>query len=379
MVNRLCSSGYIAVLLLAGIGAYRSSDRDWNWDLLAYTACALSWSEPDPVRIHALAYADAEAEVPVPSYKFLTEGTSYRADLARNPLHFVEQIPFYDAKVLYIGLIAGLHRLGATYISAMKLISTAGFLAIGAAFFVWARGYLNSLPSALLSGMFVLTQPILNLGKIFSADALSVAMIVWALYLLFEKGHVRPATSIGMVLLCCAILVRNDTLVLAVLTIGYLTIASGSPIKVRPVYGAMLIALICGTVFAVTHFGGGYGWRMSFYHGLVQRVPAPGESGAPNISFSDYLRPAAHSLREGLNRSSLPLFAFLAGACILLMKPKSRLYHLLLLNLAFSLIRILAYPGFEERYYVSTYVIVGAAFISVCATYPQGTKGSMPP
>lgn len=375
MLNKICAAAYTALLGLAAIAAYRTSDRDWNWDALAYTGCAVSWSESDPVKIHREVYSEAKKELPVPAFKLLAESNPYRADLASNPFHFVEQLPFYDGKVLYVALIAGMHRFGATHIEAMKLISAAGFFALGLVFFRWTRIYVAMLPAALFSAAFVLCPPILNSARIFSPDALSTAMIAWALYALFERASARRAALIGLALLSGAVFIRNDTVLLAVLVVAYLAFAPRSPVRLQPIPGTVLIGLLVGFALTLSHFGGGYGWRMSFYHGLVERVPAPAEAGAPPISLADYLHAAAVSAREALDWSSLALFAFLGVASLLLVKRKTWMRDLLFLNLGFSLIRFLAYPGFEERYYISTYLMVCVTFVSALAVYRGGLRG----
>jgi hypothetical protein len=118
---------------------------------------------------------------------------------------------------------------------------------------------------------------------------------------------------IGMALLACSIFIRNDNLVLAVLVIGYFSVCSGAVVRIRWVYSAVLIALLIAITMTISHTGGGYGWRTSFYHGVVQRMIAPAES-LPPISLAEYGHAWARSAREAIDASSLLLFSFL-GAC----------------------------------------------------------------
>jgi hypothetical protein len=381
LVQRISIAAYFALLLLAAVAAYRTVDRDWNWDGLAYIACAAAWSERDPVALHASVYREARSEMPAEAFELLTAGNPYRADLASNPVHFLEQLPFYDGKVLYIELMFGLHGLGASYVGGMKSLSAAGFFALGVVFFLWTRAYFPALPAAILSAAFMLSAPVWNLARMFSPDALSVAMVTAALYAFFVMAPARPASQrsvaalLGLALLSAAVFVRNDTLLLAALVIGYLALASRSPLKIKRAQGAVLIVLLIGSVLALGHFGGGYGWRMSFYHGLVQRVPAPAETAAPAISPAEYLRAAARSAREALDASSLALFVFITTAALLLLKRGTLMRDALLLSLGFSALRIIVYPGFEERYYVSTYAVAALCLISALPAYRRSGGG----
>jgi hypothetical protein len=47
---------------------------------------------------------------------------------------------------------------------------------------------------------------------------------------------------------------------------------------------------------------------------------------------------------------------------------------LLLLNIAASLFRILVYPSFEERYFVTLYAVVAISLVSVLASFREGSE-----
>lgn len=380
MLERVYTTAYFCLLLLAAVAAYRTTDRDWNWDGLAYMACAVSWSEPDPVKLHAMVYREARAQMPAPAYQALAAGNPYRSDLAGNPFHFAEQLPFYDSRTLYIGLIVLLRRLGMSYISAMKLLSAAGFAALGLIFFRWVRKYFRALPAAILSAAIMLSTPVWGLARIFSPDALAAAMILGALYALFVAAPARPlnqrspAACLGLALLGTSEFLRRETPLLAVLVIAYLTMASRSPVKLKRLHGVLLIAALIVTMLALGYFGGGYGWRMTLYHGLVQRVPAPADAPAPAITVKDYLHATLRSAREAVTWSSLPLFVFLTASCLLVLKRGTLMRDLLILSLSSAAILFLVYPSFEERYYVSAYLVVALCLISALAERRAGSK-----
>ena len=83
---------------------------------------------------------------------------------AANPWHFAEQLPFYSIRPLYIELLAGIHRLGATYFQATRLVSSIALALIGLPIFLWMRASVTG-PAwrvALLSGLLLLTPPFMN-------------------------------------------------------------------------------------------------------------------------------------------------------------------------------------------------------------------------
>jgi len=359
---KVSSAAFLLVLLVAAIAAYQDRFRDWDWDLMAYSASAVSLLETDPVEIHAIVFKEAKTEVPGAQYKSLTAATSYRADLSRDPFHFAEQIPFYSVKPAYVELIVGLHRLGLTRIQAMKLISVASFVAFGVLFFAWAGSYLNSRASALLSGMFVLSQPILDLARISTPDALSVAMVFAALYALFEK----EGALAGILMLSCSVFIRSDNFVLVVLVLCYLSLVPHSPVRIRRDHAVLLIAAVLASTIVIDRVGG-YGWQTLAYHSVVQRLTNPAEV-VPHVTALNYFHALAAAARIALfDWSSLLLFAFMATGCLLFARLADRMRDLLLLNVTASVLRILVYPSFEERYLVSLYAVIAVCLISVIA------------
>jgi hypothetical protein len=103
---------YASFLILAGWLAYQFPYNDW--DVLAYVGCAMNLSERDQGKIHAQVFEQARAELPEDDFNEMTTAVPFRRDVAANPWHFAEQLPFYSIGPLYIGLMASIHRLGAS-------------------------------------------------------------------------------------------------------------------------------------------------------------------------------------------------------------------------------------------------------------------------
>jgi len=373
LVNKLSSTAYIGLLLLAATECYQDRVREWNYDLLGYLAFAVCSSESDPAKIHSIVFREAKAEVPDPEFRLLAQATPYRIDLRANAFDFAELIPFYSVKPAYVWLILLLHRFGLTLIQAAKLLSAISYVALGIVFFRWSRACLSTLPSVLLASMFMLSLPVLDSARLFIPDLLSVAILTWALYLLFS----RKRELIGITLLSCSVFVRTDNVFFAVAVIGYLALASRSPVRMKLTYGAILIGLLCALVKVINHFTGFYGWHTLVFHSVIQKVTAPAEV-APHVSILSYLRALLGSVHQAVHRSPF-LFSFIAAACLLLIRPGDRMRDLLLLGLATSAVKILVYPNFEERYYLFAYVIVAMSLISAAAAHSRGDVGMPAP
>src|SRR5438270_6424552 len=201
---------YAAFLLLAGWLAYTYPYNDW--DVLAYVGCAINLTESDQVKIHAQVFEQAREELPEEDFTEMTTSVPFRRDVAANPWHFAQQLPFYSIRPLYIELLAAIHRLGATYFQATRLVSSIALALLGLPIFLWMRASVTG-PEwrvALLSSLILLTPPLFLAGRTGSPDALSGLFIVAAMYLLTQKQRIFPAT----LLLASSIFVRGDNVIL---------------------------------------------------------------------------------------------------------------------------------------------------------------------
>jgi hypothetical protein len=86
-------------------------------DLLDYAACVWAIKTTDPVQIHEIAYREILQGAPpmvIPHMLGTDENTqqaAVRRDRRANPYHFVEFLPYFSIKPLYIEPIYGISRL----------------------------------------------------------------------------------------------------------------------------------------------------------------------------------------------------------------------------------------------------------------------------
>src|SRR5579864_8885582 len=206
---------YGCFLLLAGWLAYTFPYNDW--DVLAYVGCAINLSESDQLKIHEQVFEQARAELPEEDFTEMTTLGPFRQDVAANPWHFAEQLPFYSIRPLYIELLVGVHRLGATYFEATRLVSAIALALLGVPIFLWMReSWMRASVAgidwqpALFAGLLLLTPPLFLAGRTASPDALSGLFIVTAVYLFTQERRVFPAA----LLLLASIFLRADNVIL---------------------------------------------------------------------------------------------------------------------------------------------------------------------
>ena len=107
---------YLCFFLL--LSAWAALQPKHTWDVVGYIGCSVDSS--DPRDIHRLTY---DAIRNVASAKGMLADNPYHADLAANPYHFAEQLPFYSIKPIYVLLIKGLRRLGVPFPTAAATVS----------------------------------------------------------------------------------------------------------------------------------------------------------------------------------------------------------------------------------------------------------------
>ena len=99
MSNR--SARIVYLLLLTAVLFWSYRNPHYNWDMIPYIAQARMFKEHDVRTIHAEIYAEIRKQVPSDKYDELTGAAGvaansalYRSDMARDYLHFAEQLPF---------------------------------------------------------------------------------------------------------------------------------------------------------------------------------------------------------------------------------------------------------------------------------------------
>src|SRR5450755_2585984 len=140
-LSRLAIIPYACFFLL--LSAYAVLQPEYTWDLLGYIGSSVD--STDARMIHNVAF---DAIRPFAAKKDIQVDNPYRVDIAANPYHFAEQLPFYSIKPLYVALIKGEHRLGMPFPKAAVAISALSNLLLALLLWRWLSAYLGGLPLA---------------------------------------------------------------------------------------------------------------------------------------------------------------------------------------------------------------------------------------
>lgn len=352
---------YLCFLLAVVGGTFFQPAHDW--DMIGFTAVIASWQTPNPVEIHRRVYQQILESTPPAIYKELTAGP-FRHDIATNPLHLAEQLPFYSIKPLYLDVVWLGHRLGLGLERSMRLVSVLSVLALGLLCFQWMRIYLTDLQSAIISACLFITGPMHHLARFNEPDALNAVVVASSLYFLFERKRKFP----GLLLLCVSPLVRPDSAIMSLLLLAYLATLAPARIAIRKLYAIVLAGTVGTSLLLISRFSGNYGWKILFVNTCMLPIPNPGEV-TPVVTRADYwtaLRGASIKLLSG---NGLLLFVFfislllLAGAATV--DPALR--NLMVLITIAIACHFALLPSLQPRYFSFAYVPTVVAYTACMA------------
>jgi hypothetical protein len=354
----LATIAYFAFFAL--LSAWIVLQPQFTWDLVGYIGTAVDSS--DPVTIHKITFA---AIKPVSSGAEIQVDNPYRVDVAANPYHFAEQLPFYSIKPVYVELIKVIHHAGMPFPRAAILISAASNFALAAILWFWLGSYVGGWAQAGACGLIMLSPNILALARWATPDCLATAVAAFALCLILE----RKKYFWGCGLLVVNIWIRTDALVLAGIVFAALLLCR----KIDVVEFASLSVLALASFFTINHFSGTYGWVALFYNSFLGGLVDPGEH-VLDFSRSAYIHQLIRGSFVWLIYGGFALYVLLGGLAIWL--GRNAMYaYVVVAVLAARVVSYFLYPNGDQRYTAVLYVVV---LVSLIIGVRQRRLGAQP-
>lgn len=357
-LRRIAIAAYLfAIGCVGGLGATISPL--YGWDVLGYAGVVLSYEGRDPAVIHGGAYGALRDVAPEAAVQDLTGNTPYRAELARDPGAFAEQLSFYRVRVAFSGLVYLLYKAGVNVVRAASVVSGLSYVALAILGFAWMRRYLDPVWAVLVSSLVFLSFPFTQAARLPTPDGLAALVVVAAAYALLERRSVR----LTFALLTAAVFVRHDSAILGLMASACVLVLDGSVrLRARLLRFAACSAAILGAYVVVSWYGGGYGWRTLFHHTFINHLVRPASAPAP-VGLEDYVRVVATNFLPEVLVSFVALYLLLLaltvmshvrdGGRLTLGDPWVLVLCVLLLNL---MIRSMLFPAFWERFLLAHYL-----------------------
>ena len=363
VLNRFCYFFILGSSLLFFFLCMNTQEN--NWDMLGYAASALNISEQNSGDIHEHVYTELRNYVSSDEFDRLTKNNSYRETMYADADAFMQQVPYYKIRVIFVGLIYVLAGFGVNIFAAGHMVSAAA-ASLGLLVFFYAyREIINPVYFKLLLPVLFVLVGVLDVGQKITADSLAflwVALICWA----FIKKHwfILP-------LLVTAVLIRTDLILLVALMLVYLFLF-------RPAqrFQVMVAAIATACLYVgVNKLAGNYGWSTVFYYVFVSDMSAthPQEFMKLGLSLEQYFSAIFNNIFNVINENRFLLFVLNVSLQLILFfclnnirKSVWEIYAMLLRNPVIALtlmscgylvLHFLLFPVLWSRFFVGQYMI----------------------
>lgn len=327
-----------------------------NWDMVAYVGSAISWQERDPATIHSMMLADVREAVSDWRYREIAEENP----LSNDPERFVQHLPFYVNKPLYIGVVRLIRASGLTntYSAATWTASALSMAALAALLWFWPTEHVNRIVWLLLVAAFCWfgNHPFSTLARFSTPDAMGTLALL-ASFLIWRRRR-RPYWGIAASLI--AILIRPEAVILVVMCAVFFVLArSVAPLSRRQ--SVVMALCACALYGAVQVISGAYGYEKYFSYTYIYRTPEPALATAP-ATFSAYWNALLTGVK-GLHADSRLIPSLIASGLAAYCWRRRRLTGvypwLLLLAWSNYAVRFLLSPAWNEyRYYAINYLLI---------------------
>lgn len=311
----------------------------YNWDIIGYTACAHYDDGLRGAELRDRVYADIKREVDPERYGELTHG-KYDGVVFENPRALEQHVPLYSIRVVYLGMMHGLHALGVEYPRATYLIAaTFGALSVlmlGAV--IGAAG----MPIAVVP-LAALGAGMGDLGRLSTPDTLTLFFALWAAYCLL-KGSRRVFVASALLPF-----MRTDAAVLSAVLMAY------AFWRGERVLSVVSLAISAAAYLVINRLHGNYGWLTLFNQSLLQISPFPGEI-VPSTRIWDYVQVYLLTWEDPITLPNFMTPILVVSILVYALHdrratPLPQRFVFFWIPLAFAALRIALYPAFESRYF----------------------------
>ena len=266
------------------------------------------------------------------------------SNIADTAEHMAQLEPLYAIKPLYLATLGFLHRyLAFPPQNAIRFVSVLSWIVIGIILFRWTG-------EPLLCTAVMATQPMIQLARFGTPDALSSAFLLAGCYALACKR-----TALALTLVIGSIYVRTDNVIAVLLLLAWITVIEK---HLTTVQGFIFAGIAVASVELINRVSGNYGWAVLFRHSFMTQSNVPAQI-QPHVAIREYLGVVGAACFEIVTR-----FAPWLVLGISAWKCASRYYRWLLGILAVAdATHFVLFPSAQDRYYAWTYAVTAVLFI----------------
>ena len=357
---------YLSVVIFASLlfFAFSISSPDQNWDILGYSASAISLENNDPAFIHNYIYGELQNYGTESERKKLMAGSDYAATMHNDANAFFQQIPYYKIRIIFVGLIYLFVTFGINIFTAGHIIAAAAASLGLIVYFYGFKDYIKSNFWIMIPFFYVLLG-IFNAAQYVTADTLAFLWIG-----LISVAFIRKHWTVYP-LIALSVLMRTDLAVLVAIMLSYIFFFwPNSRLK------ASITAVLAGILYlSVNDFVGNYGWSTVFYYVFISNMTAthPEQFSQFGISFQLYAYHVVSNLIWIFYESEFWLFIVfiftqylmffhLTNSCSSYIEKigkylKDPIISLTLISATYVAIHYLLFPAMWTRFFLGQYMI----------------------
>ena len=344
--------------------------QEHNWDMLGYAASAVSLEDKEPVYIHDYVYRELRHYASDEDFGKLTSGDRYRETMLKDPDAFIQQLPYYKIRIIFVGLIFILMSLGVNVFVAGHIISAAA-AALGFIIFFYAYKKITEPIFWVLMPFYFILCGVHDAGQGVSADTLAFLWFGLICYSFINKHwSIFP-------LLAFSTLIRTDMVVFVALVLCYYFIFRPE-LRSRTLITAVITAIL---YICVNKVVGNYGWSTVFYYVFISDMQAthPGEFSKLGISMQQYLATVINNLSLILPENKFWLFVvnvLLQLILFLNLKSdssnkkeklktlaKNPVISLTIICCGYIVLHYLLFPALWPRFFIGQYMIASLGLL----------------
>lgn len=341
-----------------------------NWDMIGYIAAAKSFEERDLESLHSFTYEQLRHSVSTARYEEMVQG-EYRHAVRNDLSTFKEQLPFYQIRPVYTGLIYLFYKAGVNIAFATHLVS-------GVAVVV-AVAFLYFVSVSFLAKPFIYVMPplailfnVLDLARYSTPDGLAFLAVILSAYLYMKK---RITLLLGFLPIMLG--VRTD-LILFTIPLMFFIFLFERRSRLKAVIATILsVAIFIG----IGVYWKSPGWSTIFYFTLVQILTHP-ISAPPTLTAQQYFYALFNGTKSLINNYTLILYVFIVVSSSFLIRNQSKTTPIFIalkcspvimavVCFVFVVSHFLAFPVAADRYFSAPYLISAFSLLAMMTDYLQ--------
>ena len=342
-----------------------------NWDVIGYIAAAKSFEQHDPESVHSFTYAELRSVLPAVQYEDLAResapgpghGGPYRHAISTDSSAFGEQLPFYQIRPIYTGLVYLFYKVGMDIELATHLISGIA-VAVGLMLlYLMATSFLVK-PLIFLLPPLAIAFGVLELPKFSTPDGLAFCAVMAAVYV-----YLKARTNLLLIALTLMLGIRTD-LILFTMPLLLALFALDRKNRRKIAFAALASVAIYLGILAYCK---NPGWSTFFYCTMVQRCTHP-ISNPPTLAVHEYVDALVGGTADLFSDKIFIFYLLVLAASLYLIKARAKATSfaqaiatrpaiLAAVCLAFVGGRFLVLPAEWDRSFSAPYVVSAFAFL----------------